>query len=70
MAVKTISKLFKEEGNKEKITYFFKKAFNKASREIIKRVEKDKGGASVLSVIVYDNLLSYALVGDVMLAIF
>ncbi|MBE6091118.1 MAG: protein phosphatase [Clostridium beijerinckii] len=70
VAVKTISKLFKEEGNKEKITYFFKKAFNKASREIIKRVEKDKGGASVLSVIVYDNLLSYALVGDVMLAIF
>lgn len=70
VAVKTISKLFKEEGNKEKITYFFKKAFNKASREIIKRVEKDKGGASVLSVIIYDNLLSYALVGDVMLAIF
>lgn len=70
VAVKTISKLFKEEGNKEKITYFFKKAFNKASREIIKRVEKDKGGASVLSVIIYDDLLSYALVGDVMLAIF
>lgn len=70
VTVKTISKLFKEEGNKEKITYFFKKAFNKASREIIKRVEKDKGGASVLSVIIYDNLLSYALVGDVMLAIF
>ncbi|OCA96908.1 PP2C family protein-serine/threonine phosphatase [Clostridium beijerinckii] len=70
VAVKTISKLFKEEGNREKITYFFKKAFNKASREIIKRVEKDKGGASVLSVIIYDNLLSYALVGDVMLAIF
>lgn len=70
VAVKTISELFKEEGNKEKITYFFKKAFNKASREIIKRVEKDKGGASVLSVIIYDNLLYYALVGDVMLAIF
>lgn len=70
IAVKTIIELFKNEGNKEKITYFFKRAFNKANHEIIKRVEKDKGGASVLSVIINGNLLSYALVGDVMLAIF
>ena len=69
-AVQTITKLFKEEGSKDKLTYFFKKAFNKANHEIIKRVERDKGGASVLSVIINDNLLSYALVGDVMLAIF
>ncbi|AGX41820.1 PP2C family protein-serine/threonine phosphatase [Clostridium saccharobutylicum] len=69
-AVKTIIRMFKEEGNREKIQYFLKKAFNKANREIIKRVERDKGGASVLSVIITDNLLNYALVGDVMLAIF
>ena len=56
--------MFKDEGSSNKITYFFKKAFNKANHEIIKRVEKDKGGASVLSVIVNDNLLHYALVGD------
>lgn len=68
--VKTITKMFKEEGSKEKLTYFFKKAFNKANHEVIKRVERDKGGASVLSVIVNGNLLYYALVGDVMLAIF
>lgn len=68
--VKTIIKMFKEEGSKEKLTYFFKKAFNKANHEVIKRVERDKGGASVLSVIVNGNLLYYALVGDVMLAIF
>ena len=62
--------MFKEEGNVDKITYFFNKAFKKANHEIIKRVEKDKGGASVLSAIVKDNLLYYALVGDAMLAVF
>ncbi|WP_297428358.1 protein phosphatase 2C domain-containing protein [Clostridium sp.] len=70
VAAKSIIKMFVEEGSKEKLTYFFKKAFNKANHEIIKRVEKDKGGASVLSAIVNDNLLSYALVGDAMIGIF
>ncbi|WP_160685636.1 protein phosphatase 2C domain-containing protein [Clostridium sp. C2-6-12] len=70
VGVKTIITAFKEEGSKERMTYFFNKAFKKANHEIIKRVEKDKGGASVLSVIINKNLLSYALVGDVMLAIF
>lgn len=70
VAVKTIINLFKTEGSKEKLTYFFNKAFKKANHEIINRVEKDKGGASVLSAIVNGNLLSYALVGDAMLAIF
>ena len=70
VAVKTIIKMFKEEGNVDKITYFFNKVFKKANHEIVNRVEKDKGGASVLSVIVTNNLLNYALVGDVMLAIF
>ena len=69
-SVKTITKMFKEEGSKEKLPYFFKKAFNKANHEIIKRVENNKGGASVLSVMITNNLLNYALVGDVMLAIF
>jgi serine/threonine protein phosphatase PrpC len=69
-SVKTITKMFKEEGSKERLPYFFKKAFNKANHEIIKRVENDKGGASVLSVMITNNLLNYALVGDVMLAIF
>lgn len=70
IAVKMITQMFKEEGSKERLIYFFKKAFNKANHEILKRVEKEKGGASVLSVIIDNNLLNYALVGDVMLAIF
>lgn len=70
VSVKTITKMFTEEGSVHKINYFLKKAFNKANNEIIKRVERDKGGASVLSVIVNDNLLYYSLVGDAMVAIF
>jgi len=70
VSVKMITKMFKEEGSVQRITYFFKKAFNKVNHEIIKRVDKDKGGASVLSVVVTEDLLYYALVGDVMLGIF
>jgi len=70
VSVKMITKMFKEEGSVQRITYFFKKAFNKVNHEIIKRVDRDKGGASVLSVVVTEDLLYYALVGDVMLGIF
>jgi len=70
VCVKTITKMFREEGSNQKVTYFFKKALNKANHEIIKRVERDKGGASVLSVVVTGNVLYYALVGDAMVAIF
>jgi len=70
VSVKTITKMFKEEGNIDKISYFFNKAFIKANHETIKRVERDKGGASVLSAVIKDNLLHYALVGDAMIAIF
>lgn len=69
-SVKTIIKMFEEEGSKDRFPYFFKKAFNKANLEILKRVENDKGGASVMAVAVTDNLLNYALAGDVMLAVF
>ncbi|MBU3108004.1 PP2C family protein-serine/threonine phosphatase [Clostridium gasigenes] len=70
VSVKTITKMFKEEGSLDKVNYFLKKAFNKANHEIIKRVERDKGGATVLSVMINDNLLHYALVGDAMLTVF
>jgi len=70
VSVKTITKMFKEEGNIDKISYFFNKAFIKANNETIKRVERDKGGASVLSAVIKDNLLHYALVGDAMIAVF
>lgn len=69
-AVREIQDMFKQEGSNTMHTYFFKKAYNKANQEIIRRVEKDKGGASVLSVVINDGFMHYALVGDVMLAVF
>lgn len=69
-AVKEINEMFKSEGSDENEVYFFKKAYNKANNEIIIRVERDKGGASVLSCIVKKGYLHYALVGDAMLCIF
>lgn len=70
VAVETIKKLFLKEGSKEKIKYFFKKSFNTANREILKRIDNDNGGTSVISTIVVEDLLHYALVGDTMLAVF
>mgnify|MGYP003155966993 FL=1 len=69
-SVKTIEKMFLEEYSNEKINYFFKKAFNKVNHEIIKRVEKDKGGTSTLSAIIEKESLHYASLGDVMIALF
>lgn len=69
-AVKTISSMFNEEGNKQKIICFLRKAFNTGNKEVLKRIERDKGGASVLCAIISDDLLYYALVGEAMLCIF
>lgn len=69
-AVKEINEMFRKEGSDEREVYFFKKAYNKANNEIIKRVERDKGGASVLSCIIKDGYMYYALVGDAMLCIY
>lgn len=70
IAVRTISDMFESEGTKERIVYFLRKAFNSSNKEILKRVERDQGGASVLAAVISDNLLYYALVGEAMLCIF
>ena len=69
-AVKAIRDMFIREGRIEIYKYFFNKAYNKANHEIITRVEKDKGGASVLTVIINNGFLHYALIGDAMLSIY
>jgi len=69
-SVKTIEKMFLDEYSNEKINYFFYKSFNKVNHEIIKRVEKNKGGTSNLSVIIDKENLYYASLGNVMLALF
>lgn len=70
VAVKTFRRLFLEIGSVQKIEYFFKRAFNIASSEILKRVDNNQGGASVVSAIVIDNLLYYGLVGNTMIAVY
>ena len=70
IAVNFIARMFEREDSTEKIAYFFKKAFMKANHEVIERIEKDKGGTSVTAAFIKNNLLYYALVGDVMLAIY
>ena len=70
IAVKTISDLFEKEGTGERISYFLRRAFNEGNKEILKRVERESGGASVLAGVICDDLLYYALVGEAMLCIF
>ena len=70
IAVKTIKDLFEKEATKERISYFLRKSFNEGNKEILRRIERDSGGASVLAGIISDNLLYYALVGKSMLCIF
>ena len=69
-SVKTIEKMFLDEYSNEKINYFFYKSLNKVNHEIIKRVEKNKGGTSNLSIIIDKENLYYASLGNVMLALF
>ncbi|NFS30376.1 protein phosphatase [Clostridium botulinum] len=69
-AVKTISNMFLKEYSNEKVSYFFKKAINKANHEILKRVEKNKGGTSVLMAIIDEENLYYTSLGNLMLTIF
>ncbi|GAA0078111.1 hypothetical protein UT300005_24890 [Clostridium sp. CTA-5] len=69
-AVKTISNLFLKEYSNANVSYFFKKAINKANHEILKRVEKNKGGTSILMTIIDQENLYYTSLGNLMLAIF
>ncbi len=69
-AVKTISNMFLKEYSNEKVSYFLKKAINKANHEILKRVEKNKGGTSILMAIIDEENLYYTSLGNLMLTIF
>lgn len=70
VAVNFITETFIKENSSSKIAYFFKKALMKANHEVIERIERDAGGASVTLAFIKDNYLHYALVGNVMLAVF
>lgn len=69
-AVKSISNSFINEFSNEKVNYFFKKSINKANHEILKRVEKNKGGTSILMATIDKENLYYTSLGNLMMAIF
>lgn len=70
IAVKMFTKLFLNQAIIEKIDYFFRSTFVKTNSEILKRIESDQGGTSVASVIIRDEFLYYASVGDSVIAVF
>lgn len=70
ISVRTIVKHFLKLETIDKLEYFFRKAFNDANREILKRVDNNEGGSSVAATIIIDNLLYYALVGNINICIF
>lgn len=70
VAVNFIARIFEREDSTDKIAYFFRKAFMKANYEVKQRIERDAGGTSVTAALIKNNFLHYALVGDVMLAIY
>lgn len=70
VAVKTFTRLFLNQLSIEKIEYFFRRAFIRANSEILKRIDNNQGGTSVASVIISNNFLYYASVGDSIISVF
>jgi serine/threonine protein phosphatase PrpC len=70
LAVNIFTKLFIDEYSLPNINYFFKRAFNIANREILKKLEDYQGCASIVCAIISNDLLHYALVGNTMIAVF
>ncbi|NLL80367.1 MAG: SpoIIE family protein phosphatase [Clostridiales bacterium] len=50
--------------------YYFRKAFQGANREILKRMDQEQGRASAAAVILKDGKLYYAAVGNVKVAVY
>lgn len=70
LAVQIFVDLFTANHAIENINYFFKRAFNTTNREILKCLEDQQGGASVVCGIITEGRLHYALVGNTMIAVF
>ncbi|MHC1748118.1 MAG: PP2C family serine/threonine-protein phosphatase [Cellulosilyticaceae bacterium] len=69
-AIRPFETLFKQYGNIDNVYYFFKRAFNVANFEILKVLDERQGGASIVSSVIREKTLTYALAGDIKIAIF
>lgn len=70
VAIETFVDIFDSYNAFDNPKYYFRKSFSSANREILKTLDGSNGYAGVLSVIIRDNLLYYALVGNLKLCIF
>ena len=71
IAVETFIELFKEYNAFDNPLYYFRKAFHSANREILKSLENERrGAASVGCVMIRDNYLYYAVVGNVKVCVY
>ncbi len=71
IVVETFIELFKEYNAFDNPLYYFRKAFHSANREILKCLENERrGAASVGCVMIRDNYLYYAVVGNVKVCVY
>lgn len=74
IAAKTVIRVFQEifevYNMADHPSYFFKKAFQTANREILKQLDEGRGGAAVSAVMIQGGFLFYGIVGNVRLAVF
>lgn len=68
--VDTMKEMFANYRSVENPAYFFRNAFHKANAGILEKLDDGRGGASAGVVIIKDNYLHYAVVGNVKIAVF
>lgn len=69
-AVDTIKDMFANYRSAENPAYFFRNAFHRANAKILETLDDGRGGASAGIVLIKDNYLYYAVVGNVKAAVF
>ena len=69
VTVRTFMDLFNSQDTIYNIHYFFNQAFNQSNREVLERLQGIKGKTAAAAVMVHDQFLYYASVGDVKIAI-
>lgn len=70
IAVETFKKIFTSYNAFDNPVYFFNRAFHQANKEILKQIDEGRGGASLAAVVLKEQQLYYAVVGNVKIAVF
>lgn len=70
IAVETFKKIFTSYNAFDNPVYFFNRAFHQANKDILNQLDEGRGGASVAAVVLKENELYYAVVGNVKIAVF